>query len=59
MKFKMSKDCIRVKMSKEEYNALVRLISLSHDYFMKRSISSGCNCAELAYFLFVQRTFEK
>lgn len=59
MKYKYCKDCIRVKLNKSEYEALVHLVSLSQQYFYKKSIEDACNCAELAYFLFIEQTFGK
>ena len=59
MKYKYCKDCIRVKMSKSEYEALVHLVSLSMSYWRKKSIEDACNCSELAYFLFVEGGFNK
>ena len=59
MKCKLHKDCIIVKLTKQEYQALIQLMSLSHEYFMKKSIDAACKCSELAYYLFIQGTFEK
>lgn len=57
MKCKLHKDCIRVKLTKQEYQALIQLMSLSHEYFMKKSIDAACKCSELAYYLFIQGSF--
>lgn len=59
MKYKYCKDCIRVKMTKSEYEALVHLVSLSMAYWRKKSIEDACNCAETAYFLFIGKENQK
>lgn len=59
MKYKYCKDCIRVKLNKSEYEALVHLVSLSMEYWRKKSIEDACKCAEMAYFLFIEGTFKK
>ena len=42
MKYKYCKDCIRVKMNKSEYDALVHLVSLSMDDWRNKSIDDAC-----------------
>lgn len=58
MKMKYYKDCIRVKMSKSEYNALVHMIALSQAHYQKKSIDDACKCAEMAYWLFIEGMFK-
>ena len=59
MKYKYCKDCIRVKMSRSEYDALVRLVSLSQKYYYNKSILDACDCAEFVYLLFIKEKFGK
>ena len=57
MKMRLHKDCIRVKMSNSEYNALVHLIALAQQHHQKKSIDDACKCAEMAYWLFIEGSF--
>lgn len=57
MKMKLHKDCIRVKMSNSEYNALIHLIALAQAHHQKKSIDDACKCAEMAYWLFIEGSF--
>jgi len=59
MKYKMTKDVIRVKMNKTEYNALMHLMLLANKYNFTKSIEEACTCADMVYHLFVTEDLSK
>ena len=59
MKVKKHKDCFRIKISQSEYGALLHLVALSQSYFTKKSIHDACKCAEMTYWLFIEKAFEE
>lgn len=59
MKIKKHKDCYRIKISQSEYGALLHLVALSQEYFYKKSIDDACKCAEMTYWLFIEKAFEE
>lgn len=59
MKYKHCKDCIRVKMKKSEYQALVHMVALSQEFNLKKSIDDACKCAEMCHYIFIDEVFDK